>query len=433
MNSGLARVPSEALYQGLRSARRYAEELFKNLYDGTRDPAGGVTRSSYGTGEQYAHELMAAAAQKMGLEIDRDKALNTYMTLPGRDRSLPRIIIGSHLDSVARGGNFDGAAGVVAGLAAIHALQACAMQPREDVTVMGVRAEESAWFQTSYIGSKAALGLLEPSALASVRVDTQRSLAQHIAELGGDPQALLSGQAYLQPRAIKAYLELHIEQAPSLVEKGHRLAVGSAIPGNVRYPSVHVSGNTDHVGLPLRFRRDALKAAAGFVTHLEDLWRSWDEAGIPMALTVGRFHTDSKNDAMTKVPGSVRFSMDMRAYDEAQLAKLEQEALSIAARTQELHGVKFDFGVRTTAAVAKSDMRLSNALLSLAMEEGLSIDTLPSPASHDAAVFCSAGVPMGLLLIRNENGSHNPDEAMEMDDFMAGVTVLTRWLLAGQD
>lgn len=78
-------------------------------------------------------------------------------------------------------------------------------------------------------------------------------------------------------------------------------------------------------------------------------------------------------------------------------------------------------------------MRLSDALLSLAMEEGLSIDTLPSPASYDAAVFCSAGVPIGLLRIRNENGSHNPDEAIEMDDFMAGVTVLTRWLLAGQD
>src|SRR5690606_7513176 len=144
----------------------------------------------------------------------------------------------------------------------------------------------------------------------------------------------------------------------------------------------------------------------------EDLWRSWEAADIPMALTVGRFHTDSENDAMTKIPGLVRFSIDMRAYDETRLNKLEQEAFRIAERMQALHGVNFDFGPRTTAAVAKTDTALSDALLSLALKEGLSIGTLPSPASHDAAVFCSAGIPMGLLLIRNENGSHHPDEAM---------------------
>src|SRR5690606_13054988 len=109
------------------------------------------------------------------------------------------VFIGSHMDSVARGGNFDGAAGVVAGLACLSMLKESGIRPACDLTVMAVRAEESAWFQTSYIGSRAALGLLSPEALASPRVDTGRTLAEHIALAGGDPDALAAGTAFLDP------------------------------------------------------------------------------------------------------------------------------------------------------------------------------------------------------------------------------------------
>lgn len=122
-------------------ARRLFDAMRQHTHDGI-----GITRASYGPGEQYAHDLMAETAAELGLEIERDAALNTYMTLPGRDRSAPRVLIGSHLDSVAQGGNFDGAAGVVAGLTALAALRAAGHAPAADVTVMGIRAEESAWF-----------------------------------------------------------------------------------------------------------------------------------------------------------------------------------------------------------------------------------------------------------------------------------------------
>lgn len=416
---------------GWSSARRLAEDLFQQLLDGTRDARAGVTRASYGDGEQFAHELVARHAARAGLEVDRDAALNTYMTLPGRDRSRPRIVIGSHLDSVACGGNFDGAAGVVAGLAALHVLRTRGYTPAQDVTVMGVRAEESAWFPTSYIGSKAALGRLEPQALEVCRVDTGESLEAHIRRQGGDPEALRQGQAHLRPADVAAYLELHIEQAPSLVERGHALAIGTAVPGNVRYPVIRVQGEMAHVGLPRRFRRDALKAAAAFVAELEGLWAQWEARGCPMAFTVGRFHTDAEQEATTKVPGDVRFSVDLRAYDEDHVRELDREARACAARLEQDHGVSFDFGVRTTAAVAKADAGLVSALSAIAREEGIVAEPLLSPASHDAAVFCAAGIPMAMLFIRNENGSHNPHERMDIDDFMAGVRVLTGVLCRG--
>ena len=102
------------------------------------------------------------------------------MTRPGRDRTAPRVVIGSHLDSVPHGGNFDGAAGVVAGLVALAALQRLGIEPDCDITVMGIRAEESIWFQVSYIGSRGALGTLPDGALDVRRIDTGRTLAEHI-------------------------------------------------------------------------------------------------------------------------------------------------------------------------------------------------------------------------------------------------------------
>src|SRR5580704_1145607 len=128
-----------------------AASLFEELSRTTRRGRG-IVRDSYGEGEQAAHGIARSAADAMGLEISVDAIGNLSMTLPGRDRSAPRIIIGSHLDSVPQGGNYDGAAGVVAGLCALSALKKAAVIPPWDISVMGIRAEESAWFDISYIG-----------------------------------------------------------------------------------------------------------------------------------------------------------------------------------------------------------------------------------------------------------------------------------------
>src|ERR1700743_970053 len=156
-----------------------AESLFGQLDRATRRERG-IERDSYGDGEQAAHDIMRAAAERIGLEIAVDAIGNLTMTLPGKDRHAPRIVIGSHMDSVPQGGNYDGAAGVVAGLAAVAGLRAADIVPERDVTVMGIRAEEAAWFNSSYIGSQAAFGKLTEEALQTPRSDTKRTLADHL-------------------------------------------------------------------------------------------------------------------------------------------------------------------------------------------------------------------------------------------------------------
>jgi N-carbamoyl-L-amino-acid hydrolase len=395
--------------------------------DGLDEP--GVSRDPYGAGEQRAHATVTEAARALGLEVSGDAAANLYMTLPGRDRAAPAIIVGSHLDSVPHGGNFDGATGVLAGLVAVAALRRLDLTLSCDLTVMGIRAEESIWFQVSYIGSRGALGTLPDGALEARRIDTDRSLAEHIADCGGDPDALRAGARHLDPARLRAYLELHIEQAPSLVEAGMAVAICTGIPGNFRYPGVRIEGSPDHVGLPRRFRRDAALAGAEFAMALDHLWEEHEAKGIPMACTIGRFHTDPAQHGLTIVPGSFHFSLDVRAYDEAVLAALDAHVDAIIAGIEQRRGVRFHRGPKARAAVGEVDPAIRQALGEGAAALGLPTLQLGSPASHDAAAFAASGVKMGMIFVRNANGSHNPREAMTIDDFLAGTALLTWWLV----
>ncbi|HXT78919.1 MAG TPA: Zn-dependent hydrolase [Acetobacteraceae bacterium] len=420
-------VTATAIKAAVNERRDLAEALFDQLRrDGLDEP--GVSRDPYGDGEQRAHATVSAAAERLGLTIERDVASNLYMTLPGRDRSASRIVVGSHLDSVPHGGNFDGAAGVVSGLVAVASLQRLGVTPQRDITVMGIRAEESVWFQVSYIGSRSALGTLPDGALEVCRVDTGRTLADHMAACGGKPDAVRQGRRFFDPAQIHAYLELHIEQAPSLVAAARPVGICTGIPGNFRYPNARIEGSTDHVGLPRRFRRDAAMAASEFAMALDAVWEEHDARNVPMAFTIGRFHTDPEAHGLTIVPGTFHFSLDVRAYDEGVLAALDQKVEGIIAGIEQRRGVRFYRGARTQAAVGNMDDAIRDGLLAHAKMLGIETLDLGSPASHDAAAFAACGVRTGMIFVRNSNGSHNPWEAMAMDDFIAGTTILTAWL-----
>lgn len=405
--------------------KTYAQLLFDGLREHTLDQAsGGICRDTYGPGEKIAHDQMAQHAQALGLEVWTDHLCNTFMVLPGTDRTLPAVVIGSHLDSVPAGGNFDGAAGVVTGLVAIKALQAQGVRLKHDVMVMGIRAEESYWFQHSYIGSRGALGLLGAEALDKRRVDTQRTLAEHLQSAGGDVQAVREARRSLTPERVAAFLEVHIEQAPSLAVDGFAVAIGTAIPGNIRYAQARIVGEYGHVGLPRRFRKDAALAGADLLVGLDEIWQEAESHGQPMAFTVGEFHTDSQRHGLTIVPGEFRFSLDLRAYDQTFLEGLEQRFLALVKTVEQVRGVQISLGPRSAAPVARANEAFSEALRKSARTLGIAAPDLLSPASHDAAAFHSAGVPFGFVFIRNPKGSHHPDEDMSIDDFMQATAIL---------
>ena len=418
----------DSIAASVRSQKAYVAQLFEELRAGSADVEG-VTRDTFGPGEQFAYGVIEERAQALGLELERDHGANLYMHLPGKRRDVPRIMMGSHLDSVRRGGNFDGAAGVVAGLVATRSLQSLGITPSCDVTTMAIRAEESVWFQVSYIGSRTAFGTLPDGALEASRVDTGRPLAEHMAECGADIDAVRAGKAWLKAADIRAFVEMHIEQAPQLVEAGLPAAIGTGVPGNFRYPNIRFEGEYAHVGLPRRFRRDAALAASDFALGLDAIWKANDAAGRPMAFTIGRFHTDAEQHALTIVPGEMSASLDVRAYDRDHLAELEAQVLELVKKIEAERGVHVHLGARASADVAPSDPAIVDGLTRAAKSLGIATMPLASPASHDAATFTVAGVPTAMLFVRNENGSHNPHEAMEIDDFLEACAILTGWLI----
>lgn len=414
----------------LQQAAAMTDRLFEELRAGSFDPvSSGVCRDTYGAGEQFAHDLVRQHAQSMGLSVWHDHLLNTYMSLEGADTGLPAIVIGSHLDSVHSGGNYDGAAGVVAGLVAAKMLAMQGIRLERNLTVMGVRAEESMWFQHSYIGSRGALGTLDPEALCHRRVDTGRTLETYLMEAGGDPQAVRARRAVLSSSNVEAFFEVHIEQAPSLAADGYPVAVGTAIPGNVRYAHARIVGEYGHVGLPKRFRHDAALAGAELFVAMQTFWEQEDAAGRPMAFTIGEFHTDSTRHGLTIVAGEFQFSIDMRAYDSDHLAAIEAKFLETVRQIEARHGVRFELGPRSSAPVALADPQLSADLREAAERLEIEATDLLSPASHDAAAFNAAGIPYGFLFVRNDNGSHHPQEHMDHGDFMLAVRVLAEMLV----
>jgi N-carbamoyl-L-amino-acid hydrolase len=406
-----------------------AERLFAELGRLTGGP-GGVTRASYGAGENLAHDIVAREAKRLGLPLRRDPALNLFATLKGRGEG-PAIMIGSHLDSVPNGGNFDGAAGVLAGLAVLSGLVEAGLAPPRDIVLAVIRAEESAWFNASYIGSRAALGLLAPSELDSVRrSDDGRSLADHMRDAGADLAALRAGTSGLDPAGIAAFIEPHIEQGPVLVAQGQPLAIVTGIRGSVRFRRVVVQGEYAHSGAtPRALRRDAVVAAADLTLRLDRLWRELEGQGKDLTLTIGQFATDPAEHAFSKVAGRTDLSIDLRSGSAALLERAPGLIRQIAAEVAEEHDVAIDLGALSGTQPAAMDPGLMDGLARAAEAEGYAAPRMACGAGHDAAIFAQAGVPAAMLFIRNEHGSHNPREAMTPADFSAAATVLMRFCL----
>lgn len=404
-----------------------AERLFDILKKETADTQG-VTRAAYGEGEQFAHDLVTAEARKVGLQTSVDAGGNLYIRLPGTAPDRRTIIVGSHLDSVPMGGNFDGAAGVLTGLAVIVAWQRAGFRLADDLVVMVTRAEESNWFPHSYIGSKSALGLLPASALDVRRSDTGRTLADHMAALGLKPDIVRAGEPQIRPQDIRAYIEMHIEQGPILIEKNLPAALVTGIRGSFRYREARVIGEYAHSGaVPRQYRHDAVIGAADLIMRLQDEWLRFEAEGHDMVYTVGMLSTDPAQHAFSKISGDVRLSIDVRSHNVPTLDRMRARVGEIVQDVETKHRVKIDLGPLTGSTPAVMDKTLLD-VFGTAMEQiGTPRFEMACGAGHDAAVFAGAGVPTLMLFVRNQNGSHNPDEAMEMADF----AVVTRLLAQG--
>lgn len=404
--------------------RPVAEKLFAEIralsFDGV-----GISRDSYGDKESATADYLSAFAEENGLQTWRDRAANLRIGLPDAPADSPVIWCGSHIDSVPQGGNFDGLAGVTAGLLCLLSQQRSGCRSPLPLQVIGLRGEESAWFGKAYMGSSALLGKLDAEDLALRRRGKGETLGEAMQRVGADIDAIRVQQRLFDPHKVRAFLELHIEQGPVMEARKLPVAVVSGIRGNIRHGHMQCLGEAGHSGtIPRWLRRDAVFAVSDLIMRLDEHWSELLERGTDLVVTIGMLSTNAAEHAASRIPGQVTFSFEARSKSLDTLEAFYQLMRAECAAITRERQVHFEFGRRILSSPATMDAALSDLLLKVCASQNIPCELIPSGAGHDSAMFANAGIPSAMLFVRNQHGSHNPEEAMDLDDFMLGAAAL---------
>ena len=344
-----------------------------------------------------------------GLAAGIDPAGNVVGRLPGATPGARTLIIGSHYDTVRNAGKYDGRLGILCGLIVLESLRDARLPYA--VELIGFSEEEGVRFGTPYLGSGAIAGRLAPS-IMDVRDHGGERLGDVIAAAGYDPARLPS--VARKPEEIMAYLEVHIEQGPVLLNGDAPAGIVTAIAGGVRY-ALTVEGVAGHAGtVPMDARHDALLAAAEIALFVER--RACAEPGL--VGTVGRFAV--ADGAINVIPKRCDLSLDLRSQDDGAvataLADILAESESIAAR----RGVRMSVREMLRAKAVPCAPRLQQLFADSISRANLPVMWLASGAGHDAVSF-GGFTDIGMLFVRCGNGgvSHNPLETVSAED--AGI------------
>ena len=386
------------------------EEMLCQLADTTRIN-GEIWRAAYTPEDKIAKNILREWIEELGLEYREDAIGNVYGRLPGTEPGT--VLTGSHLDTVKNGGKYDGALGVVTGVAALGYLKQSGFVPKHSLEVVGLMEEEGSRFSTGCQGSRAICGTLKEEDLEEVGCDGV-TLREALLSAGYQPEALKS----VKRDDIRAIVELHIEQGPVLESEQKQIGIVDSIVGIVNY-ELTIHGSQNHAGttsMPLR--HDPVVAAAEFIT--ESTRQMMAEA--PSAtLTYGAIQVFP--GMQNVIADRVNLRIDMRDGSEEEL--LHDEAiLKHALESIESKGFKLRLGQNHWLKSAKMDPNVIQVIEQHCEEKHLAYKHMNSGAGHDSMVF-GKHFPTAMIFVPSIAGiSHNPAEATAVSDIQAGFELL---------
>jgi beta-ureidopropionase / N-carbamoyl-L-amino-acid hydrolase len=396
--------------------------LWDSLMDMARfgaTPKGGVRRLTLTDIDRQGREHFRAQCEAAGLAVRVDEIGNMFARRPGRDPSRLPVLMGSHLDSQPSGGKFDGALGVIAGLEVIRTLNDLNIATEAPVELVNWTDEEGSRFGHSLMGSGVWAGIYardKAYALADTEGVTVEQALDTIGYLGPEPA---------RPFPADAYFELHIEQGPVLEREGKQIGIVIGAQAQVWYDAV-ATGQDSHAGTtPPSSRRDALVCAARVIDLVDRLMRSRGEDGRG---TVGQLHVapNSRN----VVPGEVRFSVEFRHPDGAEVARMAEEFTAQAAAIAAAAGVGWEVSELFRIPPQPFDPACVDLVRQAAARLGLPAREIVSGAGHDA-VYVARHVPTAMIFTPCKDGlSHNEAESIEPEEATAGAQVLFEAVLA---
>jgi allantoate deiminase len=389
---------------------------------------GQTTRTFLAPSMHRVHALLGAWMRAAGMQVRIDAAGNLRGVLPAADPNAARLLIGSHLDTIANAGAFDGVLGVALGVALVEELAAMSSSSPElpfAIEVIGFSVEEGVRFAKPFLGSLALVGELDAATLA--RADRSGvSVADAIRNFGLDPDDLPSA---VVERTAFGYLEFHIEQGPVLESEGHSLGMVDVIAGQTRMQLVF-SGQANHAGTtpmgPLR--RDALAAAAQWVVEVERY--ASDYPGL--VATVGKLETGA--GAGNVIAGEFVATLDVRHAQDAVRHAAVQHFLDYAQAAGAARGVTVAHTTSLDQAAVPMDPALAALLADAAARAtGQAARVITSGAGHDAMIVARR-VPSAMLFLRSPGGlSHHPAETVLPEDVEAALATGLEFLRSLRD
>jgi len=404
-------------------------------------PDGSISRIAWSDEESSAIAYVRSEGESFGLEGRYDAVGNLLLSspVPG-ERSL---LVGSHLDSVPRGGNYDGAAGVVAGLESLRLLAEESGEPPPGIHLVVWRGEEHT-YNAVYKGSASAFGLSETHILHNTYEG--HSLRDAIRSQGFDPAPIDEARPALERSFIDSmagYLELHIEQGVRLEREHKDLGIVTSIAGDRRFLVV-LEGRFDHSGAtPMGqvYRSDVNLALAYILTGIDQLGKQRREAGHDFVQTVGILNTDPEldkrypdihNNSVTKVSGLAYFTLDVMSADDDFMDVYAAEVHRLIWRTAKQFGVKAVIEqLDSSRGLPRLDPRVQECLRETIESRGSSFLSMPSGAGHDAVMVAEARhsgggrIPVGMLFVPCRAGiSHSREESASHEAVAHGVHAL---------
>jgi allantoate deiminase len=378
-------------------------------------PGNGITRLTFSQEYQGAVTYVVDELKQIGADISIGPAGNVRARVHGSDGRGPAVMMGSHLDTVAHGGQFDGVVGVATALEAARAIVEDQIEHRLPVDVVIFAEEEGSRFSRGLLGSSIWTGQIDPDQLATFKDDRNISYLEAMAQAG----ISVDDDHTLKPSDIRAMLEVHIEQGAVLEKRGHRIGLVEAIAG-IRQLDITIKGVADHAGTtPMEERSDALQAAARIIIAVDEIAKN---TGPHAVATVGRILCNPAQ--INVIPGLVRFSIDVRNPNRALL----ESAVSKICRTVAEVCRERKLDVEIDRLAEAEPVALSPTIIALLEKKTRKENTAPyrmiSGAGHDTALVAGLA-EAGMIFVPSRDGrSHCPQEHTRIEDIALGCQIL---------
>ncbi|MGD1862153.1 MAG: Zn-dependent hydrolase [Leptolyngbyaceae cyanobacterium] len=378
-------------------------------------PNGGVQRLAFSSEDCQARALVHRWMVEAGMTVAIDEAGNMVGRYPGRFSEAPPLVTGSHIDTVPNAGHYDGTYGVLAGIEVVKTLGEQGQQLDHPIEVIVFTDEER-----TMVGCKAIAGRLLPDS-ELYRSRDGEPVQDCLERIGGNWEGI--HQVRRSPEKVTAFVELHIEQGPILINEGKQIGVVMGVVGQQRY-WITVEGQSSHAGTtPMSMRCDALVAASQVVLAINQVG---NQPGDQVA-TVGRMNLHP--NVPNSIPGKVEMSLDLRDLSSDRLdqilAEIQQAIDGIAADT----GTQISMTQRLNNEPSPANSHIQHAIAQVCEDLDLSYCRLPSRASHDAQEMAHI-TDMGMIFVPSEGGiSHSEAEYTSPEDCTNGANVLLHTLM----